>query len=263
MLGAIQRLTQPPQPAYLELGLQVQPEGFSTGLLPNGGVVTLDLSQGAIVHTSIGGEKVSFPLDGRSQAEVFSGLFSLLAQGELARSLPPGTDLFERLAQGIAVRGNRYKPLQRDPLLGSDVLRVNPQHAREYLQVIQEVYTGIARFQAHRSALKTALVVWPEDFDLSSLLFRENKIDPGQPNMNFGFAPYAKMMDYPYLYAYVYPVPSHYEPPELPEGAHWNTQGWTGALLPFDSFAAHPDRAFFVERSCMAIYDGLLPLLAG
>jgi hypothetical protein len=261
LLGALQRLTQPPQPAYLELGLQVQAEGFSTGRLPSGGQVALDLTLSSLVYTASGGAKKVFPLDGRTQSKMFTDLFGTLAGGELAGALPAGTDLFERLTQGVAARGGRYKPPRRELFVDETTIQIDPQTAKNYLAAVQVVFTAVARFTARLSGMKTSLVVWPEHFDLSTLWFTGNEIDESQPHLNFGFAPFSEGIEAPYLYAYAYPYPDRYDPPSLPEGAAWHTQGWTGVVLPYDVIARQADSQGFIETGCAAIYAGLRALI--
>jgi hypothetical protein len=261
LLGAIQRLTQPLQPAYLELGLRLQPNGLTASVLPGGGQVMLDFTTGSLVYAPAGGAAVDFPLNGSSQAQVFNGLFGVLASGELADFLPAGGDLAVRVSEGIAGRGGRYRPPKREALWDETPIRINSQTAQDYLNALQKIFTGTARFRAQLLGTMTPLVVWPEHFDLSTLWFVGAEVDESQPHLNFGFAPFSEGLEWPYLYAYAYPYPQHYEPPALPEGTHWHTQGWTGAVLPYDVIAAQADTAAFVEESCQTIYTGLLDLL--
>jgi len=261
LLGAVQRLTQPPQPAYLELGLEVTPERLSTGPLPAGGHLGLDFISSSLVYSAARGSGADFPLNGRSQADVFTELFGHLASGELQDVLPAGKDLFERVSLGIAARGGRYKPPKREILFDETPIEIDSKTARNYWRAFQEVHTGIGRFVDQLDLLRTPLVVWPEHFDLSTLLFLGNEIDEGKPHLNFGFAPYSEGIEFPYLYAYAYPYPDRYQPPALPAGAYWNTQYWTGAVVPYEVIAEPPNSAEWVSACCREIYQGLRPLL--
>jgi Family of unknown function (DUF5996) len=263
LLGALQRLTQPPQPAYLELGLQVVANGLAAGRLPAGGRVVLDFNAGSLVYSPASGAEVSFPLNGSSQAQIFAGLFGVLSQGELSALLPDGASLAERLSAGIASRGERYRPPRPETLWDETTIKLDARSARTYLEALQLVFTAIARFRARLAGMQTPLVVWPEHFDLSTLWFRGAAIDEGQPHLNFGFAPFSDGLPDPYLYAYAYPYPQRYDPPPLPAAARWHTQGWTGVVLPYGAIADQSDPAAFVEEACQAIYSGLLALLAG
>ncbi len=261
LLGALQRLTQPPKPAYLELGLRLLPNGLAADALPGGGRVVLDFTTGSLVYSPAGGAVVDFPLNGSSQAQVFNGLFGLLAAGELAGALPAGDDLAGRVSEGIAFRGGRYRPPKREALWDETPVRINSQTSQDYLDSLQAIFTAIARFRAQLLGTMTPLVVWPEHFDLSTLWFVGTEIDESQPHFNFGYAPFSEGLEQPYLYAYAYPYPEHYDPPAMPEGTRWHTQGWTGAVLPYEVIAAQADPVAFVEQSCQAIYTSLLALL--
>jgi hypothetical protein len=263
LLGLIQRLTQPPQPAYLELGLEILPQGLSTGDLPNGGRVNLDFASTNLVYVAVDGSEVEIPLNDRAQAQVFTDLFGLLAEAELAAILPAGNELFERIAAGVTARGERYKQPQREDFLDESILEIDRWTAGIYMQALQAIFTALARFRARLSGTMTKVVVWPEHFDLSTLLFVGNEIDDWQPHLSFGFAPFSEGLGRPYLYAYAYPYPEQYEPPVLPSGARWHTQGWTGVVLPYEEIAARDDTAGYVENSCLMIYEGLLPLVSG
>lgn len=263
LLAALQRLTQNPQPACLELGLKVQPQGLFTGQLPAGGRVYLDFETPGLVYKGAGQKPVSFPLSGRSQADVFGDLFGRLAEGELNEMLPSGEDLFERVSSGIESRGGRYRAPQRAMLLDETPMEIDPQTSRDYWMSLLQIFNGIARFKAGLRGMQTPLVVWPHGFDLSTLWFAGNEIEERQPHTNFGFSPRSEGIETPYLYAYAYPYPARFDPPALPEGAYWHTRGWTGAVFPYDVIAAQADAAGFVEATCTSLYQELLPMLSG
>jgi hypothetical protein len=258
LLGVINQLTQSPQPVYLELPLEVAPKGLSTGRLPAGGRVVLDFLEGSLQYNGKGEAPFSVPLNGCTQAEVFERLFSRLAEVGLSEALPPGENLFERISAAVGAKGGRYRQPQRTALMNEKKIEMNPQTARDYLISLQEIFTGIARFKARLRGMQTPLIVWPHGFDLSTLWFAGSELDEGQFHTNFGFSPRSEGIDYPYLYAYAYPYPPNFQPPALPEGARWHTQGWTGAVLPYEVIAAQPEAAGFVEASCATLYAGLV-----
>ncbi len=263
LLGAVQRLTQFPRPAYLELGLQVLPGGLAGGILPKGGRLVLDFERAVLSYIFSGKVRKSFELNDNTQAAVFNDLISYLALegNELSAALPKGRENFERVSLGIAARGGRYGPPKRELFLDETKLEIDLHTSKAYFDALQAVFTGIARFQAQIGGLTTPLVVWPEHFDLSTLVFVGNQVDEGQAHTNFGFAPFSEGIDYPYLYAYGYPLVDRYPTPAMPKGAHWHTQGWTGAVLPYSAIAGQPDPVGFIEKSCEAIYTELQSIL--
>lgn len=262
LLGVVQRLTQPPQPAYLELSLRATPAGLSGGPLPGGGRLLLDLAGGRLLLSSPGAAEQAFPIAGRTQAELFEALFACLAEGELAAHLPPGESSFERAAAGVAARGGRYKPLSAESLLDPDPIRLDPEKAQAYSLALQAAFNGLARFRAGLLGMMTPLVVWPEHFDLATLWFLGGEINEDRPHLSFGFAPYSPGIEEAYFYAYAYPYPARYQPPALPEGARWHTQGWTGMVLPYNTLAASPNPAQAIEAAFTRVHASLLPLIA-
>jgi hypothetical protein len=263
LLGAVQRLTQEPLPAYLELGLEPTATGLLGSELPRGERIELDFAAGSLAIKGKQGQEEKFSLQGATQAQVFEALFGVLSTSYLAGMLPAGRTLFERVSTRIAGRGGRYKAPQKNQLIDETLIEINAQAASEYLAALKNTFDGLARFRAHLMGLMTPLVVWPEHFDLSMLWFTGTEIDENQPHLNFGFAPYSPGLEFPYLYAYAYPYPDRYQPPELPEGARWHTAGWTGVVLPYEALADDPRPAERIESDMRKVYHGLRALLPG
>jgi hypothetical protein len=55
--------------------------------------------------------------------------------------------------------------------------------------------------------------------------------------MNFGFVTGDDSIDDAYFYATAYPQPDGWSDLDLPDGASWRTEGWTGAILPYAALA--------------------------
>ena len=51
--------------------------------------------------------------------------------------------------------------------------------------------------------------------------------------MNFGFSTGDGAIPEAYFYATAYPAPDDWIKSELPEGAYWHSEGWSGAVLPY------------------------------
>ncbi|NJP07758.1 MAG: hypothetical protein HC837_20140 [Chloroflexaceae bacterium] len=141
-------------------------------------------------------------------------------------------------------------------------LVVNPQQAADYAQALYRIFTATARFRARLFAPMTPIVVWPEHFDLSFLVFASEHASEDQPHMNFGFAPYSDGIARPYLYAYAWPLPdSGYSRTNMPALVHLDTPGFGGPLVWYDDFATMDDPEAVVEQVFLRIYHELWPLL--
>lgn len=73
---------------------------------------------------------------------------------------------------------------------------------------------------------------WPHHFDLATLIL----LDPASAasegrSVGVGFSPGDAAIDQPYWYVNAYPRPDIDVLPALPDGGHWNTEGWFGAVL--------------------------------
>ncbi|MFN8451166.1 MAG: DUF5996 family protein [Anaerolineae bacterium] len=261
LLGAMRLLVFERKPNFLELGLKITPDGLSTDVLPSGGEVSLDFRRLALVYQPAAGDPVALPISGQTQAALLERLLATIHAGELAGIVPHAagasyTDATFAAADGFA---NRIKPKRVD-LSGSTPLSFDAQAARSYADALYAIFTGVARFRARLDGAQSPVVVWPEHFDLSFLWFAAEP-DEHHPHLNFGFAPFSAGMDYPYLYAYAYPYPAQYDPPALPAGARWQTEGWTGVVLPYSEIAQRENAEGYVEASCAAINRALRPLL--
>lgn len=74
---------------------------------------------------------------------------------------------------------------------------------------------------------------WPHHFDMATLI----SLDPGEDpetarSINAGLSPGDAGRPEPYFYVTPWPRPDGKPLPELDGGGFWNTEGWTGAVLP-------------------------------
>jgi hypothetical protein len=260
-LKAVRMLTLDRQPNFTHLGLKIVPNGVSTDMLPTGGEITLDFRQLALIYQPASGSTITLPISGRTQVDLLEALLQAIYPDELAAIIPHNegesyTEAMFKAAPGLV---NRSQP-KRTELSDTTSLTFDAQAGRDYADALYSVFTGVARFHARLSGSVTPAVVWPEHFDLSFLWFADQP-DEQHPHLNFGFAPYSTGIDAPYLYVYAYPYPAQYAAPKLPIGARWNTEGWTGVVLPYAEIARQADPAAYVEASCVAIFRSLRALL--
>jgi hypothetical protein len=261
LLSYLRYYLLPHDPNYTEWGTRVVLNGTSSDTLPGGSQVILDFVDLRIIVRQPNGAEVTIPLHGHTQRSLFAAILAELRRSELAHVLTDEGDLVEQMIAALAVK----KPAiaeSHDEFTGTQLLRFDISQATEYATALYSIFTGIARFKASRVNGKTTpAVVFGEHFDLSTLIFAGAEANEQAAHINIGFAPYSAGIDFPYLYAYAYPMKPDYSPPSLPAPADWHTEGWTGVVLPYAAIAAksHPEQ--YVEQMCDEIYSALLPLL--
>ncbi len=260
-LKAVRMLTMDRRPNFIHLGLKPVPAGLSTDVLPMGGEVTLDFQQLTLVYQPEVGSAKTIPIVGQSQATLLETLLETIYMGELASIVPhnAGESYTGAMFKAAPSLVNRSQPKSQE-LSDTTLLTFDAQAARDYADALYRIFTGIARFHARLNGSLTPAVVWPEHFDLSFLWFAA-EADEQHPHLNFGFAPFSAGIDNPYLYAYAYPYPAQFDVPELPAGARWNSEGWTGVVLPYTEIAQQTDPAIYVEEACTTIFQSLRALL--
>ncbi|MEP7291285.1 MAG: DUF5996 family protein [Chloroflexota bacterium] len=261
LVGALRQVTFEKQPNFLHLGMKIVRDGVSTDVLPNGGEVTLDMREVALVYQPAQGAAQRIALEGQTQAALLEKLLETIYAQELAGMFPYAADetYTEALFKAAGSRPNYGNP-SREHTTSREPLHFDDEIAYHYRDALYSIFTSMARFRARLNGAMTPLVVWPEHFDISFIWFAGDA-DESHPHLNFGFAPYSAGIDEPYLYAYAYPYPARFEPPMLPEGARWHTEGWTGVVLPYAEIAQRAEGEASVEASYTAIYRALRPLI--
>ncbi len=261
LLKPLRQLFFERQPNFIHLGLKIVPNGVSTDLLPSGSEITLDYRHRAFIYQPASGTAVHIPISGRTQADLFETLLQTIYVGELTGLIShnAGESFTDALFKAAPSLTNRSQP-KREEVSGQTPLQFDSASANAYAQAFDAIFTGMAKFKARLNGSLTPIVVWPEHFDASFLWFKDQP-DEQHPHLNFGFAPFSYGIDYPYLYAYAYPYPAQFDAPKLPDGARWNTEGWTGVVLPYSEIARQTNPALYVEDSCAAIFRSLRELL--
>lgn len=256
LLGAIRLFYFEHDPNWLELSLKPVPQGLSTNRFPSGDEIVVNYGRGVLIYRSASGQEDVIELGGHSQKAVFERLLPLL-RIEGVSSAPEG----ERIPAFYAALNahGRRQSIKPESVSGDTPLQLDTTWAATYARVVDEVFTGIARFRARLNGTMTPLVVWPEHFDLSMLWFTAPSSDEHTtPHLNFGFSPPSPGISDFYLYAYAYPYPEKFDVPALPSGARWNEQPWRGVVVPY---AALSEGASAVEAMCEDIFRALRPLL--
>ncbi|MDX2162507.1 MAG: DUF5996 family protein [bacterium] len=273
ILAGVRMLLLPHQPNYLELALDVIPEGLTTGRLPGDGEIWLDMRRAALVYRHPERGETVVPLAGTTQAYANRALLIALRDGELAGTLADTADddLLERFTAAVRARYPDL-PAHHTAFSETDPLRVDPQVSRAYAAVQDAVFTGIARFRARVQGHWFPAVVYPEHFDLSTIWFYAPDFDENGAHITIGFAPFSDGLPRPYLYLTAYPYPDNLTEPPLPKPAVWNVQPWRGVVIAYDSVASFNDAtepdgdaealAARIETLCAAVFKMLRGMVA-
>jgi hypothetical protein len=82
---------------------------------------------------------------------------------------------------------------------------------------------------------------WPHHFDVASLLTLHSGVGAEEArSIGVGFSPGDGSYDQPYFYVTPWPYPDADGLPPLADGAHWHTEGWTGAVLTAEQLLSTP-----------------------
>jgi hypothetical protein len=110
-----------------------------------------------------------------------------------------------------------------------------------FWEALIEIDTILKEFRYSFLEETSPVQFWPHHFDLAVVWFSGRTVpgqDPRNPEyameqMNFGFSTGDAGIPDPYFYATAYPVPEGWMERDLPQGAYWHTEGWSGAVLPY------------------------------
>ncbi len=220
VLGKIRRALDAPQKYWWHVSLQITAVGLTTTpLFCNGQLfeVVIDFTdhQTHIVSSTGGRRAISM----REQSPAMYCQQVKLALAEMGLTV----DFDEGVCVGEAVGMYDETAVSRF------------WHA--FAQITAVFTTFKHSFRGESSPLQ----LWPHHFDLALLWLSGRLVpdqDPDDPEsadeqMNFGFVTGDESIADPYFYVTAYPTPASFAQQPLPTAAYWQTEGWTGAILPY------------------------------
>lgn len=227
ILGQVRRQLAPAHPHWWHISLRPTAIGLSTGPLivgDNAFELVQDFTLHQILITNSRGESLREPMLGQSPRAFGRDL--------LARLKVLGLEV-ELDCEALDEADGRYRLSDAAAWWG-----------------VALVTTGVfERFRAEQREQTSPVQLWPHHFDLAFTWFSGRQVPDVDPSdaeqadeqMGFGFAPGDEVMAEPYFYAGAYPAPDDLESCVLPEGAHWQREGFTGAALPYARVAGRDD----------------------
>ena len=135
-------------------------------------------------------------------------------------------------------------------------------HAANVSQVLSFVTAAMTEFRSGIREETSPIQLWPHHFDLSMLWLPGEKIRGQDPmdeeysdkQMNFGFTFGDEGIPEPYFYVTVYPLPDGFERLQLPAGSRWQSDGFSGVVLPYQSLIENSDPSDYL----LELWNGLL-----
>ena len=241
---------------WWQLSLRPSLQGARTGLLQAGDVVfelALDLSNGRLQVEVAGGASYEGALTDNSPEQLAAEVSEFL------------------IAQGVPAD---YWPVY--PAEGHDSLNIGHGHAyaaevaADFATVWRFIASAMDEFRAGIPEESSPIMLWPGHFDLAMMWLPGEKI-PGQDpadeeysdkQMNFGFSFGDEGIPEPYFFVTAYPTPEAFAQLELPSGAQWHKEGFSGAVLSYPELVRRADpRADLLELWNFLIDSGRQQML--
>jgi len=245
--GVIPRAHAAFHPKWWHASLKVRPDGLVTDpvSLPDQGsaFVRLDPRRDAVVFTTSHGDDRIFPMNARlSPTEMGDALLAAAAEFGLEGE-------YDRSRFG-----------------GEDATEYDGAVASAFFDVLVAVEAVFSEFRDSLSGDMGPIQLWPHGFDLAFEWFgtrtekfeEDGEIKEYPSQINLGFYPAGR--------AYFYSNPWPFEADELtgvelPSGAAWNTEGWEGSILYYDTLEDDPAATQKLRAFASVVHEAAAPTL--
>jgi hypothetical protein len=234
-LARAARANLPPMPGDTEtsLGWDAGERAlFSHDLTVSGGKKArfgLALASMTLLFVLDGAEAERFAVNGRRDAELGAWMDRCAASAGLA--LPRGAALAYVIPMHPVGSGAAYAVSGRE---------VEFAVLARWFAIAAEMLEAVRAPLAAQGA--TAVRCWPHHFDLATLWTVGEGDVATAPAIGIGLSPGDQHYAQPYFYVSPWPYPQAQALPSLPAGAHWHTEGFTGAILTADAVLRLKDR---------------------
>jgi hypothetical protein len=228
MIGTIREKMSTPHPHWWHISLRVSDRGLITTPIPKNKntpgqtfEIILDLKNHHLIIESNFREAKRIKLTGQSLSALCEETCSLL------------TDL------GIVL------PIDKKKYADGKSGKYDESAAADYWAAIEEINRIISKFRSELSGERSPVQLWPHHFDLSMSWFSGRLVPGKEPHdaesskeqMMFGFSTGDNTIPDAYFYITAYPVPDGLQNVQISEDASWNTDGFQGGVMVYESFA--------------------------
>ena len=225
LTARIRRASTPPRKNWWHASLHVAASGLTTTPIRSADKtyeLLLDFTHHRLLITTSHGERRDFPLNGQSLSAFKNQTLAVLAELDI-QDPQIGQDLFAGDSPGT----------------------YDETAVSNYWQALSQIDAVLKEFRSSFRGESSPVQFWSHHFDIA-VNWYSGRLVPGQDpdnaewadeQMNFGFSTGDEGTPDPYFYATAYPLPSPWLDTLLPEGAYWQSEGWTGAVLPYELLA--------------------------
>ena len=231
VLSSLQRAFVPKHPRQWQYGLEVNMRGLGTQLFQIAGLdmrATLDIVRHKV---RLGGDKWSL-------------------------KYYDGPQLFSEVQVWLQSQGVETE-LER-PKFSSGSGEFSPEEAALYGEALWWLEEQFRELKAGlREGVTSPILLYPHHFDLSLVWFPHDD----ERQLSLGWSTGDKTIAEPYLYLTVYPEPDSFKRIKLPEGAHWQTEGFSGGVLPYAALTASGSPAKLFQAFAADTFAAARPLL--
>jgi hypothetical protein len=119
----------------------------------------------------------------------------------------------------------------------------DPQQTEAYAAALWWLDSQFRTLKAGiKQGVTSPVLLYPHHFDLSLVWFPWDD----ERQLGLGWSTGDETITEPYIYLTAYPQPNSFTEIELPKGAYWQKDGFSGAILPYSELqqAKHPDELF-------------------
>lgn len=118
-----------------------------------------------------------------------------------------------------------------------------------FWQALSQIDVLLKTFKGTHREETSPVQIWPHHFDISLVWFSGRLVPNQDPDnedysdeqMGFGFSTGDGGILEAYFYVTAYPAPDGWAGCDLPAGARWQTEGWTGAVMPYSAVVANDE----------------------
>lgn len=134
--------------------------------------------------------------------------------------------------------------VDKSKFMNSKQGKYDPEYVTKYWKALKEVNELLNKFRDELGEERSPVQLWPHHFDLSMSWFSGRLVPGKEPNdaesskeqMMFGFSTGDDSISDPYFYVLTYPTPEEFPDFDMPNGARWNTNGFQGGVMMYETF---------------------------